>query len=154
MGYSLVGGVTSFFFKSYTLFEDDFKRVFDHSVQPQEAPSQLLSLKQGSRSVADYSIEFRVLAAGSGWNDSALWSVFFQGLSEQLKDELVVRNETVSLYSLISSAVRLDNRLREHRRERSGQFPVTRAFAPPSVIVCALNPLSPLPLACQLSHFP
>lgn len=69
------------FFKSYSLFEDKFKGVFDHSIQPQEAANQFLSLKQGSRSVADYSIEFRVLAAGSGWNDSALRSAFSQGLS-------------------------------------------------------------------------
>lgn len=53
--------------------------VFDHSVQTREAASQLLTLKQGSRSVADYSIEFRVLAAGSGWNNSALRGVFFKG---------------------------------------------------------------------------
>lgn len=46
-----------------------------------------------------------MLAAGSGWNNSALWSAFSQGLSEQLKDELAVRNEASSLDSLISLAV-------------------------------------------------
>lgn len=89
------------FFLSPTLFEAEFKRVFDHSIQPLEAASQLLSLKRGSRSVADYSIEFRVFAAGSGWNDSALRSAFLKGLDEQRKDELAVRNETVTLDSLI-----------------------------------------------------
>ncbi len=125
--------VSPVFLKSYSLFVDEFKKVFDHSVQNREAASQLLSLRQGSRSVADYSIEFRVLAAGSGWNDAALRGVFFKGLSEQLKDELAVRDETASLDSLISLAVRLDNRLRERRRERSFQPPAPRSSSLPAV---------------------
>lgn len=44
--------------------------------------------------------------------------VFLQGLSEELKDKLVVRDETFSLDELISLAIRLDNHLRECRRER------------------------------------
>lgn len=44
--------------------------------------------------------------------------VFLQGLSEELKDKLVVRDDTFSLDELISLAIRLDNRLRECRRER------------------------------------
>lgn len=90
--------------------------------------------------MADYSIEFRLLAAGSGWNDSALRGVFLQGLSEQLKDELAVKNESASLDSLISLAVRLDNWLRERRRERSSQPFATRPFDPSSSA-----PRQPLP---------
>lgn len=90
--------------------------------------------------MADYSIEFRVLAAGSGWNDSALQGVFLQGLSEQLKDELAVRNETASLDSLISLAVRLDNRLRERRRERSSQPSAIPPFTPPAIHHVASHP--------------
>lgn len=40
---------------------------------------RLLSLNQGARSVAEYSVEFRTLAAESGWNDESLQfnSIFF-----------------------------------------------------------------------------
>ena len=117
-------------FSSCSEFVGEFKKVFDHSVQTREAASQLLSLRQGSRSVADYSIDFRVLAASSGWNDFALRGAFFKGLSEQLKDELAVRDETATLDSLISLAVKLDNRLRERRREKGNQPPVNRSLPP------------------------
>ena len=64
--------------------------------------------------MADFSIEFRVLAVGLGWDDTALRSVFYKGLNKQLKDELALRDEPTSLEALISLAVSLDNRLREH----------------------------------------
>ncbi|KAL6463108.1 hypothetical protein MHYP_G00274990 [Metynnis hypsauchen] len=38
--------------------------------------------------VADYAIEFRTLAAESGWNEEALIAVFHQGLNGRLKDEV------------------------------------------------------------------
>ena len=38
--------------------------------------------------VADYTIDFRTLAAESGWNNEALLTSFYQGLSEDIKDEL------------------------------------------------------------------
>lgn len=69
---------------SYALFVEEFKKVFDQSVQSLEGSSQLLPLKQGSRSVANYSIEFCELAVQSGWNDTALRGMFIKGLTEQL----------------------------------------------------------------------
>ncbi|XP_062923390.1 cadherin-1-like [Mobula hypostoma] len=58
----------------------------------------------GSRRVAEYSVEFRTLAAGSGWNDEALQGVFRNGLSDMVKDELAASDDTDSLDSLISLA--------------------------------------------------
>ncbi|TWW82149.1 hypothetical protein D4764_01G0019640 [Takifugu flavidus] len=43
----------------------ELKWVFDHLVQRGEAASQILSLRQGSSSVVDYSIQFRILASGT-----------------------------------------------------------------------------------------
>ncbi|KAL6468355.1 hypothetical protein MHYP_G00240320 [Metynnis hypsauchen] len=56
-----------------------------------EAAPRLLALSQGTCSVADYAIEFRTLAAESGWNEEALMAVFQQGLNGRLKDELATR---------------------------------------------------------------
>ncbi len=41
--------------------------------------------------MADYSVEFRTLTAGSKWNDETLQGAFANRLSEQLKDELASR---------------------------------------------------------------
>lgn len=97
------------------------QNVFDHPDIVGTASSRLVNLRQGSRSVAEYSVEFRTLAAESKWNDSALLSVFLNGLNDQLKDELASKDEPTDFDSLVSLAIRLDNRLRERHREKLGR---------------------------------
>lgn len=69
----------------------------------------------------EMAVEFRTLAAESGWNDEALHGVFQQALSETIKDELMSRDEPQTLEELISLAICIDNRRRERRRERTGK---------------------------------
>ena len=101
-------------------FTDEMRRVFDHPVKGRQATSQLLDLQQGNSSVSEYAVNFRILAAESGWNDSALQAIFCKGLAGELKDELAVREECNSFNSLVDLAIRLDNRIRERVRERQG----------------------------------
>lgn len=116
------------FCSSYSAFEEEFKRVFDHPISGREASKRLLSLQQGSRTAAEYAIHFRTIAAGSGWNNESLMVCFQNGLSETLKDDLATREPSRDLETLIDLAIRLDNRLRE--RNLSRQF-----FTPPVSLV-------------------
>lgn len=90
--------------RSYSAFIAEMKHNFDHPVQGRDASVRLLSIKQGSRSVAEYALEFRTLAAEAGWNEVALRGSFYNGLSDQLKDELSLREEPATLDQWISSA--------------------------------------------------
>lgn len=126
--------------QDFDFFEAELKRVFDHPVLGKEAAKRLLALRQGSRSAAEFSVDFRTLAAESGWDGEALMCVFTNGLSEQLKDELAVRDEYENLDSLISAAIKLDNRIRERRRERTRQT-FSRAPAPTLSQVSSNTPL-------------
>lgn len=127
----------------YRNFSEEMKRVFDHPVKGREAVSQLLELRQGSQPVAQFAVNFRILAVESGWNDSALQAIFLKGLSGEIKDELAVRDETTSLNELIELAIRLDNRVRERRRERSVR-PKLPPFPPsPRNIIAAPLPTPP-----------
>uniref|UniRef100_A0A3B5QH33 CCHC-type domain-containing protein n=1 Tax=Xiphophorus maculatus TaxID=8083 RepID=A0A3B5QH33_XIPMA len=110
--------LTSLTFKQFT---DELSTVFDHPDHVGDASKRLLKLRQGSRSAAEFSVEFRTLAADTKWNDEALKGVYYQALTEALKDGLSVSDEAKDLNSLITMSIRLDNRLRERRRERSGQ---------------------------------
>lgn len=101
---------------SFTTFVSEIKKVFDHPVWGRDAAKCLLSLRQGSHSVAEFSVEFRTIAEDSGWNDEALQGIFVGGLSELLKDELVSRDDPASLDVLVSQAIKVDNRLHERRR--------------------------------------
>ncbi|KAK7886523.1 hypothetical protein WMY93_026144 [Mugilogobius chulae] len=112
--------------QSYSVFTNEMRRVFDHPIKGKEASKRLLALSQGSLSVAQYAVEFRILAAESGWDYVALQGAFLKGLAENIKDELAVRDETNSLEALITLATTLDNRLRERRREKANRQPISR----------------------------
>uniref|UniRef100_A0A3B5AA76 Retrotransposon gag domain-containing protein n=1 Tax=Stegastes partitus TaxID=144197 RepID=A0A3B5AA76_9TELE len=89
---------------SYQLFVTEMKKVFDHPLHGREAADRLGSLKQGGKSVADYSVEFRTLAAESGWKEVALQSAFYRGLNDALKDKLSTRDDTADLDGLMSES--------------------------------------------------
>lgn len=103
---------------SYQEFTAEMRKLFDHPVRGKDAANRLFSLRQGARSVAEFVIEFRTLAVESGWNEASLQAAFYQGLSEQLKDELISYPEPSDLDSLIALSIRVDNRIRERRREK------------------------------------
>ena len=101
-----------------SLFLNEFKATFDHPSGGADAAGRLHSIIQGSCSAAEYTLEFRTLAANSGWGDIALRSAFRRGLSEDIKD-LIVRDQPPTLQDLITLVLRMDDRLRERRRERA-----------------------------------
>ena len=110
----------------YARFEEEFRRVFDHPVAGQDAGSKLLNIKQGSRTVSAYAIEFRTLAARTGWEDSVLCCIFRGGLTEVMKDELV-RDRPPDLNALVSLATDVDQRLRERKGAKALQHQETRS---------------------------
>ncbi|KAK3507422.1 hypothetical protein QTP70_020386 [Hemibagrus guttatus] len=65
---------------SYSHFEEAIREVFEHPAGGKDIPVQLMEIRQGSDSAADYAIRFRTLAVQSEWNDAALWAVFRAGL--------------------------------------------------------------------------
>ncbi|KAJ0039438.1 hypothetical protein NL108_014181 [Boleophthalmus pectinirostris] len=48
--------------QSYVNFTAEMRKIFDHPLKGKEAARRLLSLHQGSSSVAQYAIDFRILA--------------------------------------------------------------------------------------------
>lgn len=66
------------------------QEIFDHLDHLGNAGKCLLRPRQGQRSVADFSIEFRTLAADSLWNDAALRGVFLDAMSSQPMMNLLI----------------------------------------------------------------
>uniref|UniRef100_A0A3B4BH69 Retrotransposon gag domain-containing protein n=1 Tax=Periophthalmus magnuspinnatus TaxID=409849 RepID=A0A3B4BH69_9GOBI len=104
---------------SFADFLRDFKLVFDHPHYQVDAASWMLSLSQGSKTVADYTIEFWTFAAEVDWTGNALKAVFLKGLNDWLKDELVSHDEPPDLKTLIA----LTNRIDAPHRSGLGSFP-------------------------------
>lgn len=114
---------------SFQSFTEELKRVFDRSVSGREAARKLTELQQGDRSVTDYSIDFRTLAAETGWNEEAQWDNFLHGLADRVQREIVGLDLPTTLDGLIELAIRVDGRLqRRDQQRRSCSFP-EREFA-------------------------
>lgn len=99
-------------------FRAEMKRVFDRSHHGREAAREMLRIRQGARSVSDYAIQLRTLAATTAWNPDALYDVFLYGLSEEVKDELATRELPVGFQELVDLSIRIDSRIRQRRQER------------------------------------
>ncbi|KAI2647590.1 Transposon Tf2-6 polyprotein [Labeo rohita] len=106
------------FCEHFSLFKEEMIKAFDRSVFGQEASRLLSSLRQGKRSTADYAIEFRTLAATCEWNEPALTARFLEGLTEEVREEILSRDVPSSLDQMVELAIRLDKRFEWRRRAR------------------------------------
>ncbi|KAI2667669.1 Transposon Tf2-9 polyprotein [Labeo rohita] len=96
-----------------------FKEVFQPSTESGEAGEQLMALRQGRRTAADYALSFRTLAAQSRWNDEPLKLHYRRGLHPDLQVELACRDEDLTLEQYIDLSIRVDNVMRARRSNRS-----------------------------------
>ncbi|RXN35490.1 Pol poly [Labeo rohita] len=112
------------------LLQEEMLKVFDCSVYGHEASRQLATLSQGRRSAADFAIEFRTLAATCEWNKPALTACFLEGLTGEIKEEILARDLLSSLDQLVELAIRLDKRFELHRHARApGPEPRPQSFS-------------------------
>ncbi|KAL0185787.1 hypothetical protein M9458_017457, partial [Cirrhinus mrigala] len=96
---------------SFLALSEEMKRVFDRAVVGREAARMLTDLRQGNRSVSDYSIEFRTLAA-DGTSSCMGWLIVFKGKYSLWiypliwMDSLIWRSELTPGYSNVISFAR------------------------------------------------
>ncbi|KAF4089148.1 hypothetical protein AMELA_G00063230 [Ameiurus melas] len=98
-----------------------FRTVFDYCPDKRETGEELLTIQQESRSVWEYALDFRTVAARCGWNDAALKTMFRGGLNADVTRELVCRDDRASLDDLITLANRLDRLLRQREQGPGGE---------------------------------
>ncbi|KAJ8012753.1 hypothetical protein DPEC_G00046150 [Dallia pectoralis] len=103
-------------------FVRTFRSIFDKPPEGREAGECLFHLRQGSRSVQDFALEFRTLAAGAGWGERAYIDAFRCSLRPDVRKELACRDATLSFDQLVDMAIKLDNLLAA--RGRTGPAPL------------------------------
>lgn len=81
---------------SYDRFTELFHHIFHHVPEGKELGKQLLSVTQGNCSTAEYTLDFRTLAAGSGLNETALKTAYHQGLDPGLSQPSNVNDKKKS----------------------------------------------------------
>ncbi|KAI2662443.1 Transposon Tf2-9 polyprotein [Labeo rohita] len=113
--------------------------------------NQIIHARQGNRTAADYAIEFRTLAAQSGWNDVSLKAVFYNSLNSDLQTELACRRENSSFSELVNLAIKLDNLMRQTPKQRSAKS--YHRNSPSSSSVTEQVPIEPMQInASRLSE--
>ncbi|KAL0148819.1 hypothetical protein M9458_055828, partial [Cirrhinus mrigala] len=126
---------------SFQLLSEEMRRVFDRAILGREAASVLEDLRQGDRTVSDYSIEFRTLAAECKWNEAAQWDMFLHGLADRVQKEIFTMELPADLDGLISLALRVDSRLQ--RRDQLTR-PSSLSELPVHPVHAASNMVSPV----------
>ncbi|KAL0166247.1 hypothetical protein M9458_038091, partial [Cirrhinus mrigala] len=116
---------------SFLTLSAEMKRVFDRAASGREAARTLMDLRQGERSVSDYSIKFRTLAAECKWNEEAQWDMFLHGLADRVQKEIYALDLPANLNGLIDLALRVDSCLsRAERRGLSARLPPGEGIPP------------------------
>jgi len=118
---------------SFTDFRTALMRIFDPVSSDREKARELSRLTQGRDSVCDYAIRFRTLAVESGWDNTALYDIFLKGLATRIQELLLPVDLPADLDSLISLAIRTDNRVRELRQPQSSGSTTERYLRSPAL---------------------
>lgn len=105
-------------FKKFANFEQNLKETFGDPDADRTAERQLLQLKQ-TGSATTYVAKFRQLSTHLGWEDEPLMTQFYEGLKDEVKDELAKQDRPDKFTQFTAMAVRIDNRLYERKQERN-----------------------------------
>ena len=79
------------------------------------------SLRQ-TGSAANYASKFQQLAAQTQWGAVSLVAQFYKGLKDRVKDNVAQVNRPSQLQSMITLAIRIDDRQYERELERKGTY--------------------------------
>ena len=102
-------------------FLTEFQRIFGDPDCKKNAARKLRTLRQGSSGTAEYAAEFLQLVADVNWNDEAQANQFYEGLSEEVKDELARFDAPEATPELIQLSIRIDNRLRKRAESKKNK---------------------------------
>ena len=95
--------------QSYNLFREQFLAVFSLPEDGEDAAIRLNRMVQGDRSVSDFAVDFRVLAAQCNVTDDSMRGTFYAGLNQDIKEGLV-NQYPKSFAELVQLAIHVDIR--------------------------------------------
>ena len=95
------------------------------------AQDALEALKQGKNSMAEYISRFDQYMGQTGWSDADHRTRFYDGLNEQLKDNLAISDRSITLLQELKAAAQiLDQHMRQREAEKKGRAYHTTSQAP------------------------
>ena len=111
-------------FTSLENFVNALNAIYGLSNDKQVAIRTIQNLTQKA-STSQYTAKFKEAQSKTGWDDSALCTMYYRGLKDQIKDELVRAKveHALGLLNLIKQAIDIDDCLYERsiEKQHSGQ---------------------------------
>jgi hypothetical protein len=114
-------------FGDFKKFKEELRKAFGVVDEKRAAERRLHTLKM-DKSAAKYSAEFQRIAALTDWDDDALVSQYYWGLSEGIKDEIARRDRPEELQEMIDTSINIDSRQWERRMEKTGPYTAPRTW--------------------------
>ncbi|XP_048846074.1 lysophosphatidic acid receptor 5-like [Brienomyrus brachyistius] len=87
-----------------------FKGIFDHPAVGRSLGERLFDIKQGPQTVAEFTLEFRTIAAGLRWPEDCRHIIYHRALNLEVQDELTSCGSTPPFEEFIGLSVMLDNK--------------------------------------------
>ncbi|KAK3507866.1 hypothetical protein QTP70_002199 [Hemibagrus guttatus] len=106
---------------SLSSFLEHFREVFGTPAGDSSIGERLCRLRQGSMTVSDYALQFRTLAAASGWNEQALITTYRQGLDPRIRLHLAAYEDSIGLEKFIQLSIRFATRMQLCLEEHQAQ---------------------------------
>ena len=111
-------------FNSWDNYVKAIRNIYGLSNEKQVAIRVIQHLKQKT-STSQYTAKFREYSGKTGWDDQALLTMYYTGLKDDVKDELMrsgASHDTLEL--MIQDAIEIDDRLYERKMEKrhNGQY--------------------------------
>jgi hypothetical protein len=110
---------TNEIFRDFDVFVKNLRDTFGNPDELRTAERQLMQLKQRG-SAGTYVADFKRIAAKVHWGEQALIMCFYNGLRDDVKDELNREARSEILIEITNKVIQIDNRLYERRFERKG----------------------------------
>ncbi|KAK3508195.1 hypothetical protein QTP70_017106, partial [Hemibagrus guttatus] len=112
---------------SLSSFLEHFREVLGTPAGDSSIGERLCRLKQGAMTVTDYALQFRTLAAASGWNEQALITIYRQGLDPRIRLHLAAYKDSIGLEKFIQLSIRFATRMQLCLEKHQAQplFPAT-----------------------------
>ncbi|KAL0929889.1 reverse transcriptase domain protein [Colletotrichum truncatum] len=104
-------------FFSFSGYVKALQSLFLDPDEKRQAERELASLRQ-NKSATMYAAEFRRLAARLDMTDESKVFAFYQGLKDDVKDEMAKVDTPPSFLDYVEYAIKIDNRLFERRKEK------------------------------------
>lgn len=112
-------------FGRYEDFEEELRAIFGDPDEERTAIRKLAKTRQTS-SASNYAAQFRQVASRLQWSDKNLMTRFYEGLKDDVKDDLYKEDMPDTLAEYMQRAIRIDNRLYARRLEKKGGAPALR----------------------------